>query len=294
MSSDSGPAGPFCALWTGDLGNSALKLALWGDSGAGVRPRLLARTTLARDGDLVARFEAWLRQSVAEQHLRPEALRGGLSSVASDAESERLGAAARGLLGDACFEVVGHGALNTCEQPHTVGQDRLFAARGAAELVGGSAVVIDVGTAMTVDAVRWAGPGGGAPAFLGGAIAPGPALLARSLSLAARLHEVQLDPRAPALGRHTSEALRAGVLHGLRGAAEELSRRVGAEAGLAAAPRVLTGGARELLLEPWAFWSGTLVVEPDLVHLGLLAGLLDARSEVVSPAAQPGPAVERP
>lgn len=282
MSSDPGPGGPPRALWTGDLGNSALKLALWSDPGQGAGPRLLARATLARDGDLIPRFEAWLRQCVAEQDVRPERLRGGLSSVASDAESARLGAAARGVLGEGCFVDVGHGVENTCEQPHTVGQDRLFAARGAAELVGGSAVVIDVGTAMTVDAVRWTRPGGGRPEFLGGAIAPGPALLARSLSLAARLHEVQLDPRAPALGRHTTQALRAGVLHGLRGAAEELSRRVGAEAGLAAAPRVLTGGARELLLEPWPFWSGALVVEPDLVHLGLLAGLRDSAGRVES------------
>lgn len=67
-----------------------------------------------------------------------------------------------------------------------------------------------------------------------------------------------------------------GVAIGFAGAARELVQRIGTESGLAAAPLVLTGGARAFLEQPALFGERSLRVEPDLVHLGLLAaaGLL--------------------
>ena len=155
--------------------------------------------------------------------------------------------------------------LELCvDTPETTGVDRLFAARAASELAGKrSAIVVDVGTAMTVDLVQSA-------AFMGGAIAPGPGLLARALGRGgAQLFEVEPRPGARALGKSTREALEAGVVVGLRGAARELVEQLRAAAS-EPADVFVTGGARELLLDPQPFLAGRLLEVPLLVHLGLL------------------------
>jgi type III pantothenate kinase len=134
--------------------------------------------------------------------------------------------------------------------------------------VRGDAIVVGAGTALTVDAVR------SDATFLGGAIAPGPALLARALAQGtARLPRIEPAPNPEALGRDTASALLAGVGIGFRGAANELAERVSKESGLERAPIVLTGGSRGFLLDPPAFAGRPLRVEPDLVHLGLLSAL---------------------
>jgi len=151
------------------------------------------------------------------------------------------------------------------DTPETTGADRLFAARAASELARGrTAIVVDVGTAMTVDLVQDS-------AFLGGAIAPGPGLLAKALgSGGAQLFEVEPRPGSRALGKSTAEALEAGVVVGLRGAARELVEQLRAEA-TEPGEVFVTGGARELLLSPAPFFPGIELLEvPLLVHLGLL------------------------
>ncbi|MEX1024261.1 MAG: type III pantothenate kinase [Planctomycetota bacterium] len=156
-------------------------------------------------------------------------------------------------------------------EPASVGHDRLFAAAGAL-LERPAAVVVDVGTALTVDA---AGDG----AFLGGAIAPGAELGARALhDHAALLPAIEPEPTRRALGGDTRSALQAGIVLGLRGAASALVARAAQEAGFDLdVPVVLTGGARALLLEPEPFTTRPIVVEPDLVHRGLLAAAAAGR-----------------
>ena len=248
-------------LCTLDLGNSALKLRRWRLDDAG-RALLVASATLEHAS---ASFERELRDwSVAA---RAEC--AALSSVAAPELEARVVAS----LAAAGIEVrreLAPGVENGTRTPRTVGRDRLFAARGAWELVGQSCVVIDAGTAVTVDALAVAP----APRFLGGAIAPGPALLARALhAFTARLPLVEIDGSEPALGEDTPSALKGGVLHGFRGAVLELSRRIelalGGEVSI-----VVSGGAARLLLEPQLF-DAEVRHEPELVHVGLLAALLD-------------------
>lgn len=247
-----------------DLGNSALKLRRWELEGAR-RPRLASANTLEL---AAASFEpdllAWLAQG-----------RGGevaLSSVAAADVEQRVLRACRDAGREACTTLA-PGVENCTRTPLTVGCDRLFAARGAWELVGASCVVIDAGTAVTVDALEAAAR----PRFLGGAIAPGPALMSRALhQFTARLPLVEVDSSVPALGVDTVSALQAGVLHGFRGAVLELARRMSTELG-GVVPIVISGGAAPLLLEP-RLLEGEVQHEPELVHLGLLAALLDAGS----------------
>jgi type III pantothenate kinase len=240
-----------------DLGNSSAKLRLW--SAAGPRPTCLARRDESESPG--AELAGWLAR------LRPA--RAVLSSVASAARSAELRALVEAL---APLRVGPPAALeNRCREPERVGEDRLFAALGAAWLLERPCVVVDAGTALTVDAVEVRS---GRAAFLGGAIAPGPALLADALAHGtARLPRIEPRPGAHALGTITEDALAAGIGVGFRGAARALVDGVARDAGLDAAPIALTGGARAFLLEPRPFTETELFVEEELVHLGMLAEL---------------------
>jgi len=170
-----------------------------------------------------------------------------------------------------------HGLRLDVESPETVGADRLLAARGALELVGSSAIVVQVGTCVTVDAVTV--PAVDEPGFrgqfLGGAIAPGPELLAEALERGgARLPRVAPDPEAAALGRDTPHALRAGIGVGLRGTIRELVLEVAREAGLESAPVVLTGGARAFARAGLVSLGRALHEDAHVVARGMAAELL--------------------
>lgn len=264
-----------------DLGNSRLKLRRW-------RPRVDARaTTEGGDGEprthveLCARADldsaAGLVASVlAELARAPDPAHIALCCVAAPALEAELAHALHARYGAAFVARPQPGLDVALERPETAGRDRLFAARGALALAHTDALVVDAGTCVTVDAVR--AVSGARGTFLGGAIAPGPRLLAQALARGgARLPEldaeVDLVPGAPALGRDTRSALRAGVVIGLRGAVRELVLAIEREAGLARARIVWTGGARALLLEPPLFTDRAQSEEPELVHLGLLAAL---------------------
>jgi type III pantothenate kinase len=244
---------------TADLGNSRLKLRLF-RSPEGARSVLEAGIDLERGEGLPDAAQAWLAQ-------RDGVDLAALCSVVEGADVEAL----RGLLSQASggeLSVAPDPGIEVrCTAPDQVGRDRLYAARAALALAADEPVcVLDCGTALTVDAAC-------AGAFLGGAIAPGPDLLARSLGEgASRLFAVEPEPLVPALGLDTRSALAAGVVHGLRGAATALAAAVAAEAGLDGPRNLATGGARRFLLQPEPILEG-LVEAPDLVHHGLLLAL---------------------
>jgi type III pantothenate kinase len=250
---------PFLTL---DLGNSRCKLRRWRIA-RGSAPELCASDELASTRALAEQLESWLAGA-------GELCGAALASVAAPELERELAGVLERRLGARFAGAPDPGLEIACREPGRVGRDRLFAARGAFELLRCSCLVLDAGTALTVDALR--AQGGAHPTFLGGAIAPGPRLLARALSAGtARLPEVEPGPRPRALGRDTREALESGVALGFAGAARELVQRISAEAGLCDAPLLLTGGARAFLEEPGLFGDRALRVEPELVHLGLLA-----------------------
>ena len=156
------------------------------------------------------------------------------------------------------------------DEPHRVGIDRVAAAAAAvlAKEAGRPAIVIDCGTATTVDLVAADGR------FLGGAILPGPGLLARALAEGtSRLPEVAaLDQGPPPAmpGCSTQAAIAAGIGWGIRGAVARLVAEARKAAGDDAA-LLLTGGSAGLVRDalPGA------VELPDLV----LAGIALAEAE---------------
>jgi type III pantothenate kinase len=277
-------------ILTLDAGNGALKAALWSTeevtrwcTASGVR--LEAAPTAAAPEPLRSLRLEWGADDFDARltTLLADAASALVSNVGGPARALQLAV----LLGATSVRdaTAPHGLdLSRCRSVHTIGADRLWAARGAFERTGRSCLVVDAGTAVTIDAVVVATDRrSGVAAFAGGAIALGPELAARALGAGGEgLFEVDVrrDPSSvPALGRESEEALRAGVVHGVRGAIRELVELVRTEAQLAdEAPRLVTGGAAALLLaEPSAVGVGAHH-EPWLVHLGLLAA--HARSGV--------------
>ncbi len=108
------------------------------------------------------------------------------------------------------------------DRPDMVGVDRLLDALAANRLRDPKrpAVVVDVGTAITVDLVSAEG------AFMGGAIRPGIAMSARAMheftDLLPLIDMAELTTPPPALGTSTVEAMRSGLFWSAVGAIREL------------------------------------------------------------------------
>lgn len=284
-------------VWTLDVGNSSAKLRRWRWSAAASRP--LASPALHAGHAARAKFDgegAWALEPSAEpstwplDHVLDHAARlrqpaGGawlaVSCVAARELELQLAQQLQANFGAHFLGTPDSGLDNRCDPPHGVGRDRLFAARGACEVLRSSALVIDAGSALTVDLLVVPSEAAARPRFEGGSIAPGPELLARSLAQgAARLPAIAVGDDTPALGRNTRGAIASGVLHGFRGAARELAARIESEAQLGELPVALTGGAAPLLLTPGLFGARRVRHEPELVHLGLLHAALDALRSV--------------
>ena len=132
------------------------------------------------------------------------------------------------------------------DEPRRVGIDRLLNAVAVNELrsANRSAVIVDSGTATTVDVVSIDG------AFAGGAILPGLALSAKALheytALLPLVSVAELGQTTPeSLGRNTREAIRSGLFWGQLGAVKELiERQIGSTAEI-----FVTGGGGALLAE---------------------------------------------
>lgn len=146
----------------------------------------------------------------------------------------------------------------------TVGHDRLAAAIGAFERLKQACVVVDLGTAVTIDFVDGEGT------FHGGAILPGLTMMLKSLHQGtAALPELtyQLpDPGSSAPGNQTDAAIMLGLWGAVRGAVRILTERYAEHYG--AYPKVIATGGDLGILE-----DEELVDErvPDLQLLGIAA-----------------------
>lgn len=154
------------------------------------------------------------------------------------------------------------------DRPAEVGADRLVNALAAARLYGTPAVVVDFGTATTLDCVALDG------AYVGGAIAPGLELGLEALAArTAKLPRIELRAPDRAIGRDTVSAMQAGTVFGYQALAAGLLARVRRELAdmTAVAPAdvraILTGG---LSAAPWASGlDGIDAIDPDLTLKGL-------------------------
>jgi type III pantothenate kinase len=106
------------------------------------------------------------------------------------------------------------------EPPESLGADRLVDAFAALRLYGAPALVIDVGTATTFEAVSRGGE------YIGGAILPGIGISLAALRAAApHLPNIEIGPPDRLIGCSTVESLRSGVYYGAVAQIEGLARR---------------------------------------------------------------------
>lgn len=149
------------------------------------------------------------------------------------------------------------------DTPDTLGLDRIALATGAAAMFPGeSLVVVDAGTAVTLDVVD------SSPAFDGGRISAGLRLRLDALhSHTAALPRIPLLGDTPVAGLSTITSLRSGALLGLAAEISETFRQYSASFGCSRL--ILTGGDAESLA-PRISSDVPAVTVPDLMARGLL------------------------
>jgi pantothenate kinase type III len=155
------------------------------------------------------------------------------------------------------------------DQPDRVGIDRLLAALAADRLrePGRAAIIVDLGTAITVDLLERDG------GFAGGAILPGIGMAARALNeqtdALPRVTMERLDHPPKPLGKSTVPAIEAGIFWGTVGAISELVSRQ--SIGLAAPPDLfVTGGGAQQVTDLLAqHHAGRVRHVPYLVLAGI-------------------------
>jgi len=146
------------------------------------------------------------------------------------------------------------------DNPKEVGADRIANAVGAYDLYGGPAIVVDFGTATTLDAISAKGE------YLGGAIIPGieislDALFAR----AAALRRIELVEPRNVIGKNTVESMQSGAIYGFTAQVDGLATRMKKELG--GTPAVIATGGLAGLIAPLS--STIQYHEPWLTLVGL-------------------------
>lgn len=146
------------------------------------------------------------------------------------------------------------------DNPREVGADRVVNAAAAHHLYGGPLIVIDFGTATTLDAVSAEGD------YLGGAIAPGIQVATEALvQRASKLPKIDMVRPKHAIGRNTVSAMQSGIVFGYVGLLEGIVSRIRQELG-GVAKVIATGGLVEVIAPET---SCIETVEPNLTLIGL-------------------------
>ena len=148
------------------------------------------------------------------------------------------------------------------DNPKEVGADRIANAVAAYDLYGGPSIVVDFGTANTIEAISEKGE------YLGGAIFPGIEISMNALfERAAALGRVELVAPRHVIGKSTVESIQSGCVYGYSGQVDALVDRFQAELGECAV--VATGGLAEPIIthsrtvqhyEPWLTLAGLRIV----------------------------------
>ncbi len=147
------------------------------------------------------------------------------------------------------------------DNPREVGADRIANAVAAHHMFSGaSSIVVDFGTALTVDAVSAKGE------YLGGAIAPGLETSASALfKSTAQIQRVELVAPPRALGKSTVTCVQSGLVYGTAGLVDGLIERVADEIG-GTTNVVATGGLASTVVKHCRLIGH---VEPMLTLTGL-------------------------
>lgn len=147
------------------------------------------------------------------------------------------------------------------DNPREVGADRISNAVAAHHMFPGqSLVVVDFGTAITVDAVSAEGD------YLGGAIAPGIDVAATALyESTAQIRRVELIAPPSTIGKNTVNAVQSGLVYGTAALVDGLVARAVDELG-GDARVIATGGFAPAVVD---HCTSIEKIEPQLTLIGL-------------------------
>ena len=228
-------------LLTIDVGNSDTVLGLYEGDELCAHWRII--TANHRTGDeMRLLFGALFQQS----GLDPTAVRGCcISSVVPPVDSA-LDKACQTSFGVRPLFVgpgVKTGLVIQVENPKEVGADRIVNAVAAFQEHGGPAVVVDFGTATTLDVIT-ANAG-----YVGGVIVPGVQISADALSeRCAKLPRVDIAAPPSVIGKNTIAHIRSGLVYGYADLVDGLIARIAKE--IQAEPTVIaTGGMAQLIAQ---------------------------------------------
>lgn len=148
------------------------------------------------------------------------------------------------------------------DNPAEVGADRIVNSVAAFEQYRTALIIVDFGTAITLDCVSAKGE------YLGGAIAPGLSISLEALgSRTAKLPKVDISsPPTNAIGANTIDAIKSGILYGYAGLIEGLIKRIKDQL-KPEMPKVIATGGMAQLIAPYA--ESIETVEPMLTLKGL-------------------------
>lgn len=248
-----------------DVGNSRIKLAVMTEPATGgTLPLLARRMDLASRSFHPANLDEWLRAVAPGPAVVLVASVHDVAATRLEAMIAELAATQHRTLRQRRIRPDDLPLQIDMPQPEKVGIDRLAAAAAANRLrsPGRPAVVVDCGTAVTVDLLSENG------VYLGGAILPGAPLMAKALADGtSKLPQIAALERGmpPAMpGTATAEAIAVGIGWGFRGAVSRLVAE-GRRALKGDAEVVLTGGWRSAVREEF---PGVKEM-PDLVLEGV-------------------------
>lgn len=241
-----------------DIGNTNITLGLW--DGKAWRFQWRLRTI---HDQTVDEYGIYLKMLLREEALA-DAVDGVILSSVVPPLTRTFVAVADRYLGQKPLQVTAAtdtGIRIETENPAEVGADRIVNAVAAYHLYPGASIVVDMGTATTLDVVSGDG------ALLGVVIAPGLELAAEALTKrAAQLGRVSLEAPPHVLGRNTIHAMQSGLIFGYASLIEGLVARLRSELDIPDARVIGTGG----LIRRITPHTGVIgCVEPWLTLVGL-------------------------
>ena len=223
-----------------DIGNSDITTGIW------LENEWKHVWRLPTDTDLTAfHYTAKLRDLFLEASLKTDAIRQVvISSVVPDI-TDRVNLAVANLtemqplvLGTAVYSHLPLRILN----PTQIGSDLVCNALAAFTFFKSSCVVVDFGTALTFTTVSKEGE------IIGVSIVPGLKTSIKALTQnTAQLFEVPLVVPASVLGKDTTHAIQAGVLHGYEGLVRTMLQKIKMELQDVKLPVIATGGLSSIL-----------------------------------------------
>jgi type III pantothenate kinase len=145
--------------------------------------------------------------------------------------------------------------------PREVGADKIVDAAAVYHLHGGNAIIMDFGTATSIDYMNEKGE------FLYSVIVPGLEISAHALwQSAAKLPEIEIIKPKSILGTNTDASMRAGVVYGYVGSVEYIIKKMKEEIGRDDIKVYATGGLGRVI------YNETDVIDeydPDLAFKGM-------------------------